>query len=150
MPPQLLKFTLNTHFYLLEIGIELGTVTFNSFFDGTLVGRMYFCLTVKGLSIDLGLPALSANNLVLKSNSVAQTHLTGRIVPQAGADLDKLGVLFSQFLNGQNASLQTTGVSVQPPGTSGTVGWLSTAFTSLTLDVILPGEKLEVTLPLIV
>ncbi|KAF8972948.1 hypothetical protein BDZ97DRAFT_1691577 [Flammula alnicola] len=109
-----------------QIGIDLGTVTFQSFFQGTLVGP------------------LSATNLILKANSVASTHLSGRIVPQSGANLDKMGTLFSQFLNGQNVTLQTTGDSVQPSGSSGTVDWLSTAFKSLTLDVILPGEKLQV------
>lgn len=88
--------------------------------------------------------ALSATNLVLKANSVAATHLSGRIVPQSGNDLAVMGKLFSQFLNGQNITLQTTGDSVQPGGSNGPVDWLSTAFKTLTLDVILPGEKLEV------
>jgi hypothetical protein len=126
-----------------EIGIELGTVTFESFFDGTLVGRMSILIMHQTKTYDCCV-ALSAENLVLKSNSVAQTHLSGRIVPQSGADLDKMGVLFSEFLNGQNVSLQTKGNSVQPPGASGAVDWLSTAFKTLTLDIILPGEKLQV------
>jgi len=55
-----------------------------------------------------------------------------------------MGTLFSQFLGGENVTLQTRGDSVQLPGTSGPVDWLSTAFKTLTLDVILPGEKLQV------
>jgi hypothetical protein len=55
-----------------------------------------------------------------------------------------MGTLFSQFLGGEKVTLQTRGDSVQPPGTSGPVDWLSTAFKTLTLDVILPGEKLQV------
>lgn len=88
--------------------------------------------------------ALSVPNLSLAANSETATHLSGRIVPQSGGDLDKLGSLFSQFLNGENITLQTTGQSVQPPGSSGTVDWLTAAFQSLTLDVILPGQKLQV------
>ncbi|KDR75403.1 hypothetical protein GALMADRAFT_553913 [Galerina marginata CBS 339.88] len=109
-----------------QLGIDLGTVTFQSFFQGTHVGP------------------LSATNLVLKANAVAGTHLSGRILPQSGDDLNVMGTLFSQFLNGQNVTLQTTGESVQPTGSTGTVVWLSTAFKTLTLDVVLPGEKLEV------
>jgi hypothetical protein len=88
--------------------------------------------------------ALSATGLTLKPSSLTPTHLSGRMLPKSGVDLERTGTLFSQFLNGQNVTLQTTGQSVQPPGSSGTVGWLSTAFKSLTLDVILPGEKLQV------
>lgn len=86
--------------------------------------------------------ALSATGLVLKPNAVASTHLSGRIVPQSGDNLAVMGTLFSKFLNGENVTLQTTGESVQPGGA--TVDWLSTAFKTLTLDVILPGEKLAV------
>ncbi|KAF9484474.1 hypothetical protein BDN70DRAFT_872495 [Pholiota conissans] len=109
-----------------QLGIDLGIVTFQTSFQGTVIGP------------------LSASGLSLKANSLTKTHLSGRIVPKSGADLDKTGSLFSHFLNGQNTTLQTTGQSVQPPGSSGAVDWLSTAFKSLTLDVILPGEKFQV------
>ncbi|PPQ89568.1 hypothetical protein CVT25_012240 [Psilocybe cyanescens] len=109
-----------------QLGIDLGTVTFQSFFEGILVGP------------------LSATNLVLKASSVAATHLSGRILPQSGDDVAVMGKLFSQFLNGQNVTLQATGNSVQPGGSNDPIEWLSTAFKTLTLDVILPGEKLEV------
>jgi antitoxin (DNA-binding transcriptional repressor) of toxin-antitoxin stability system len=109
-----------------QLGINLGTVTFQSFFQNTLVGP------------------LSANNLVLTPNAVSKTHLSGRIVSQTGANLDVLGELFSGFLAGQNLTLVTKGDSVQPPGSSQPVGWLNTAFQSLSLEVILPGEKLQI------
>ncbi|KAF8894927.1 hypothetical protein CPB84DRAFT_1848428 [Gymnopilus junonius] len=109
-----------------QLGIDLGTIGFQSFFQGTLVGP------------------LSATNVILKANSVTKTHLSGRIVPQAGDSLNTIGTLFSEFLNGQNITLQTTGNSVQPTGSSGPVAWLSTAFKTLTLDVILPGQKFQV------
>ncbi|KAJ3518119.1 hypothetical protein NLJ89_g70 [Agrocybe chaxingu] len=107
-----------------QIGIDLGSVTFQSFFKGTLVGP------------------LAAEGLVLRPGSVVDTHLSGRIVPQSGGDLDVMGELFSGYLNGQNLTLQTKGDSVQ--GANGPVEWLSTAFKTLTIDVILPGEKLQV------
>ncbi|TFK44582.1 hypothetical protein BDQ12DRAFT_661303 [Crucibulum laeve] len=115
-----------------QLGIDLGTVTFQSFFEGALVGP------------DKASTALSASNLSLAPNSVTKTHLSGRIVPQSGSNLDVMGKLFSNFLAGQNQTLETRGDSVQPSGSSGPVSWLSTAFKTLALDVILPGEKLQV------
>ncbi|KAF9562767.1 hypothetical protein CPC08DRAFT_361960 [Agrocybe pediades] len=109
-----------------QIGIDLGSVTFRSFFEGTFVGP------------------LSANNLILGANSVTETHLSGRMVPQSGADLDVMGKLFSQYLDGQNITIQTTGESVQPTGSSESIGWLSNAFKTLTFDVILTGDKAKV------
>ena len=88
--------------------------------------------------------ALSASNLVLAPNAVSQTHLSGRIVPQTGANLDVLGELFSGFLAGQNLTLVTKGQSVQLPGSTQPVNWLTTAFQTLSLEVILPGEKKRV------
>lgn len=55
-----------------------------------------------------------------------------------------IGVLFSKFLAGENVTLVTKGDFVQPPGASDPVQWLSTAFKSLKLEVILPGKKYEV------
>lgn len=75
---------------------------------------------------------------------MASTHLSGRIVPQSGGGLDKIGTLFSKYLSGENITLQTTGESVQPSGPSGTIDWLTAAFKTLTLDIILPGQKLQV------
>lgn len=63
---------------------------------------------------------------------------------QTGTDLDILGELFSDFLSGQNLTLVTKGDSVQPPGSSQPVDWLTTAFQSLALEVILSGEKLQI------
>lgn len=61
-----------------------------------------------------------------------------------GPDLDNIGILFSNFLAGANQTLVTKGDSVQPPGSSQPVTWLSTAFKTLSLNVLLPGEKLPV------
>ena len=70
--------------------------------------------------------------------------MSGRIVPQRGGDLDTLGKLFSAFLAGENSTLVAKGESVQPDGSSGPVSWLSAAFKTLELQVVLPGQKFEV------
>ncbi|EJD03283.1 uncharacterized protein FOMMEDRAFT_168292 [Fomitiporia mediterranea MF3/22] len=108
-----------------QLGIDLGTVTFNSFFKNVLVGP------------------LTGQNLVLPPEATVTEHLSGRIVPQSGSDLDTIGELFSNFLAGENQTLSVTGDSVQPSG-SGEVTWLSTAFKTLTLSVILPGQKFDI------
>ena len=104
----------------------MGTVTFNAFFQDVLVGP------------------LSGDNLVLQPESTVTEHLTGRIVPQSGSDLETIGVLFSNFLAGENQTLSVVGDSVRPSGASEDVTWLSTAFKTLTLSVILPGEQFDV------
>ncbi|KAJ3868577.1 hypothetical protein EV359DRAFT_77557 [Lentinula novae-zelandiae] len=109
-----------------QLGLDLGTVTFDSFYDNVLVGP------------------LVGEDLVLSADATTTTHLSGRIIPQSGSDLNIIGQLFSNYLAGDNLTLVAKGVSVQPPGSSSTVSWLSTAFATLALDVILPGEKLDV------
>ncbi|KAI5120964.1 hypothetical protein M0805_006636 [Coniferiporia weirii] len=109
-----------------QLGIDLGTVTFNAFFDNVLVGP------------------LSGSGLVLAPESVTPEHLSGRIIPQSGSDLDTIGKLFSVFLAGGNQTLSVVGESVQPSNSSGSVPWLSTAFKTLTLSVTLPGEKFTI------
>jgi len=65
-------------------------------------------------------------------------------VPQDGNDINVIGDLFSHFLAGDNQTLSVAGESVQPAGSNGPVSWLSTAFQTLTLEVILPGHKYDV------
>jgi hypothetical protein len=88
--------------------------------------------------------ALTGNNLFLAAESATSEHLIGRIVPQSGSNLDVIGVLFSNFLQGKNQTLQVQGVSVDPSGQGHPVTWLSTAFKTLTLNVILPGQTFKV------
>lgn len=107
-----------------ELGIDLGRVTFNAFFQDTLVGP------------------LTAESLALPPESSVTEHLTGRIIPQSGSDLDTIGTLFSNYLAGENQTLSVVGESVAPGGNE--VTWLSTAFKTLTLSVILPGQRFTV------
>ena len=87
--------------------------------------------------------ALSTTSLSLAPQSVTKAHLSGRITPKSGGELVSIGKLFSQFLAGQNQTLSVQGVFVQPSGTAA-VGWLSSAFKTLTLQVILPGQIYQV------
>lgn len=89
-------------------------------------------------------PALSGSGLFLTADTTTKLHLSGRIVPQSGSDLDVIGELFSNFLAGENQTLNVVGQSVQPSGSSRPVSWLTTAFMSLTLNVTLPGERFTV------
>ncbi|KAL0956087.1 hypothetical protein HGRIS_002255 [Hohenbuehelia grisea] len=109
-----------------QLGIDLGTVGFETFFDG----------------VDLG--PLSGSGLFLAANSITPLHLSGRIKPQSGSDLATIGNLFSGYLAGKNQTLIAKGDSIQPEGSGGPVGWLSDAFKTLELSVILPGEQFEV------
>ncbi|KAH8119480.1 hypothetical protein DFH11DRAFT_1722990 [Phellopilus nigrolimitatus] len=109
-----------------QLGIDLGTVTFSAFFDSVYVGP------------------LSGNDMVLKPEATVLEHLSGRIVPQSGSNIDVIGNMFSVFLAGQNQTLSVTGNSVQPSNSSDAVAWLSTAFKTLTLTVTLPGQKFTI------
>ncbi|KAJ6593726.1 hypothetical protein B0H19DRAFT_32612 [Mycena capillaripes] len=109
-----------------QLGIDLGTVSFTSFFMGSEVGP------------------LTGSNLFLAPSATTKTHLSGRIIPQSGSDLENIGVLFSNFLAGQDQTLTVQGDSVQPSGSSQPVAWLTTAFKTLTLSVVLPGQTFDI------
>jgi hypothetical protein len=87
--------------------------------------------------------ALSTTSLALAPESVTKAHLSGRITPKSGDELAAIGKLFTQFLAGQNQTLSVQGNFVQPSGNPA-VGWLSDAFKTLTLQVILPGHIYQV------
>lgn len=82
-------------------------------------------------SIDLFLALLATTNALLE----------GLFVPQSGDGIRTTGVLFSEFLQGVNQTLQATGVSVVTPAQPDRpTNWLSAAFKTLTIDVLLPGK----------
>ncbi len=87
--------------------------------------------------------ALSGADVFIAAGSMTTAHLSGRIVPQSGSDLGSIGELFSVYLAGHNQTLLAKGDTVQP-NASGPVGWLSTAFKTLELEVTLPGQKFDV------
>ncbi|TFK54041.1 hypothetical protein OE88DRAFT_1732763 [Heliocybe sulcata] len=107
-----------------NLGIDLGTVSFQAYFENsTLIGP------------------LSGSNLYLAPDATTSSHLSGRIIPQSGSDLDSIGTLFSRFLAGDNQTLTVRGDSVQPSDSGEPVTWLSDAFKTLELQVVLPGQK---------
>ncbi|CAD6924941.1 unnamed protein product [Tilletia controversa] len=105
------------------LGIDLGTANFEIFFMGTDIGPV------------------SSNGLVLAPMSETNATLKGEIQQQRGNDLKNLGILFSQYLAGNDSSLQIKGVSVissaQP---NSPVSWLTKAFKTLVLNVTLKGR----------
>ncbi|KAI0739355.1 hypothetical protein C8Q80DRAFT_1123812 [Daedaleopsis nitida] len=109
-----------------QLGLDLGTVTFQSSFKGTNVGP------------------LTGSNFFLAPQTTTSLHLSGRITPKSGGDLDVMGELFTNYLHAENQTLSVQGDSVQPSGSDGPVQWLSTAFKTLTLSVILPGQKFDI------
>ncbi|KAH8925300.1 hypothetical protein BT69DRAFT_1216651 [Atractiella rhizophila] len=110
-----------------NLGIVLGKADFTSSFQGVTLGPIV------------------AENLALAPMAVTNTHLDGRIIPQKGDNLETIGVLFSNYLQGVNQTLDVTGLSVTSPAQPDSpVSWLSKAFKTLTLEVILPGHQYEI------
>ncbi|KAG1785555.1 uncharacterized protein HD556DRAFT_110398 [Suillus plorans] len=109
-----------------QLGIGLGNVGFQAYFENAHIGP------------------LTASELVLPPESSVTSHLSGQMIPQSGSGLSTIGKLFSEYLAADNITLNVQGDTVQPPGANGPVTWLSTAFKTLTLDVILPGKKFDI------
>ena len=109
------------------LGIQLDTANFEIFFMGTDIGPV------------------SANNLFLAALATTETTLNGQITRKSGRDLANTGILFTNFLQGKNQTLQVTGVSVVTEANGNQpVNWLSAAFKTLTLNVILPGRIYQI------
>ncbi|PWN53595.1 hypothetical protein IE53DRAFT_140447 [Violaceomyces palustris] len=109
------------------LGIELDTANFEIFFMGSDIGPVH------------------SNNLFLAALSTTATQLVGQIKQQSGQGLVNTGILFSNFLQGKNQTLQVKGVSVVTQANGNQpVNWLTAAFKTLTLDVILPGKIYQI------
>ncbi|GJN94719.1 hypothetical protein Rhopal_007810-T1 [Rhodotorula paludigena] len=111
-----------------NLGVQLGTATFIASFQGTEVGP------------------ISANDLTLAPLATTEATLTGEIVRRSSrSGLEALGVLFTQFLQDVNQTLDVTGEEViSPAQPNSPVDWLSAAFKKLTIQVTLPGGKYEI------
>ncbi|GAA5937070.1 uncharacterized protein JCM15063_000146 [Sporobolomyces koalae] len=110
-----------------NLGVQLGTATFTINFMNTNIGDA------------------SANGLTLAPLATTNAQLVGEITRQSGNGLKVLGTLFSNFLQGQNQTLQVTGEEVVSPAQPNSpVDWLSAAFKKLTINVILPGHIYDV------
>ncbi|KAG8213768.1 hypothetical protein J3R82DRAFT_10478 [Butyriboletus roseoflavus] len=128
-----------------ELGIDLGTVTFQAYFDNILVGHelLYFPDFIRHLRRDCSL-ALIATGLMLPLDGQVKSHLADHMIPQSGHDLNVIGQLFLQYLAADNITLSVAGESVQPTRATSPVTWLSNAFQTLTLAVTLPGQKFNI------
>lgn len=111
-----------------NLGIQLGTATFDIIYEGLLVGPV------------------SANDLTLAPRATTNARLEGTIVEQRSQEnLNTLGNLFSRFLADEDQTLQVRGKEViSPAQPDSPVDWLSAAFKQLTINVVLPGERYEI------
>jgi hypothetical protein len=82
--------------------------------------------------------------LFLTASTNTTSHLSGRIIPQSGSNLNTIGQLFTEYLQADNIPLVVKGQSATPTGSNTPVSWLSAAFKTLSLNVNLPGQKFEV------
>ncbi|KAF9954644.1 hypothetical protein BGZ72_004432 [Mortierella alpina] len=99
------------------IGLDLGTIAFDLFFNDTYLGQVE--------SKNAVLVGDSASSLVLEGVLVRHTNKT---------DLDKVSLLMSNYLAGNSSKTIGKGVSVKPDGVN-TVSWLSNGILALTLNV---------------
>ncbi|OAQ30530.1 hypothetical protein K457DRAFT_18046 [Linnemannia elongata AG-77] len=102
-----------------NVGIEMGTVEFANEFQGQDIG---FVKTA---------------GLALQPSATTPIAMEGTLTKQTSeAGLKALGDMFRLALNGGSPNLIVRGKSVTPA--SGPVSWLSSAFSSLTMNVTLP------------
>lgn len=110
-----------------SLGIELDTANFKIYYEGTYIGPAH------------------GDNLFLAAKATTMVTLYGQVTHKSGQDLINTGMLFSDFLQGKNSTLQVTGESVVTKANGNKpVGWLTTAFRTLTIDVILPGHIYQI------
>ncbi|KAI1315894.1 hypothetical protein EDD11_000208 [Mortierella claussenii] len=102
-----------------NVGIEMGTVVFENIYQGQDIG---FVQTA---------------GLRLMPDAITPIAMEGSLTKQTSeAGLAALGDMFRLALNGGSPNLIVKGKSVTP--SSGPVSWLSSAFSSLTMNVSLP------------
>ncbi|WFC96531.1 hypothetical protein MBRA1_003192 [Malassezia brasiliensis] len=106
------------------LGIDLETANFKIYFDGQYVGPVH------------------STNLFLRGQATTSALLHGFITHKSGnAQVQATGKLFSQYLQGKNSQLSVKGDSVVTRENGNkAVGWLSKAFQTLTLNLVLPGH----------
>ncbi|KAI8149166.1 hypothetical protein BJV82DRAFT_209280 [Fennellomyces sp. T-0311] len=104
------------------IGVQLGTIALDIGYDGVRLGQV----KSEGVTLKKG-----DNELMLK----------GTLIPQSNEqDLEKVGVLFSNYVAGKMSQTSATGVSAAPDGIN-SIGWLSEGFKSVRLNVGLGLEQ---------
>ncbi|KAI8149170.1 hypothetical protein BJV82DRAFT_209695 [Fennellomyces sp. T-0311] len=104
------------------IGVQLGTIALDIGYEGVRLGQ------VKSEDVTL---KKGDNELMLK----------GVLVPQSNEqDLEKIGVLFSNYVGGKTSKTSASGISCAPDGTN-SISWLSEGFKSVHLGVSLGLDK---------
>ncbi|RCI04658.1 hypothetical protein CU098_010147 [Rhizopus stolonifer] len=98
------------------IGVQLGTIKMAIGYDGVPLGY------VQGSNVNL---VKGDNNIVLKGTLTPQNDTTA---------LQKVGVLFSNYVAGQLSNTTALGVSCAPDGVN-PINWLSEGFKSVSLNV---------------
>ncbi|KAF9290066.1 hypothetical protein BGZ68_008024 [Mortierella alpina] len=99
------------------IGVALGSVVLDLFYEGTHLGQV------------------TARDAVLVGGSPSPLTLEGTLYRQSDQqDLENLSVLFSNYLAGKATITTAKGVSVKPDGRD-PVSWLSDGIMALTLSV---------------
>ncbi|KAI7819239.1 hypothetical protein BC939DRAFT_268343 [Gamsiella multidivaricata] len=102
-----------------NVGIEMGTIVFSNFFQGQDIGFV------------------QTSGLKLMPDGITPIAMEGTLTKQTStAGLNALGDMFRMALNGGSPNLIVKGKSVTPA--SGPVSWLSSAFSTLTMNVTLP------------
>ncbi|CAO3687497.1 unnamed protein product [Rhizopus microsporus] len=106
-----------------QVGFNLSGVTFETYFQ----------------NVDLG-PLSSKGNAIFPPQGSSPMSMQGYLKDQTGnsAGIAAVTKVFENYLNASSSVLSVKGVSGSGP--NGEVGWLSTAFKTLSIDnVILPG-----------
>lgn len=101
-----------------SFGIEIGVLSVSLFYGDLLLG-----------------PAHTSGPVNLTAG-VNYVHLVGRLLPYENdnAALQKLGTLFSAYLNGDTIPVQARGLSIDLPGGEN-IAWLTAGISALTLNV---------------
>ncbi|KAF9988168.1 hypothetical protein BGZ75_009865 [Mortierella antarctica] len=99
------------------IGLDLGTIGFDLFFNGTYLGQV------------------QSKNAVLVGDSASTLALEGVLIRHTNqTDLDTVSLLMSNYLAGNSSMTIGKGVFVKPDGVNA-VSWLSNGILALTLNV---------------
>ena len=127
-----------------NLGIQLDTVNFIAYYNATPENTGNTLPSGADTRITVG--PVQGNNLFLALLTTTREPLSGRIIRrQSEADAATLGVLFSRFLGGFNQTLDVVGDSVVTQANGNQpVDWLSAAFRTLHLAVILPGQIYQI------
>ncbi|KAK4514796.1 uncharacterized protein ATC70_002401 [Mucor velutinosus] len=110
--------------------VELGTVLESPSPIGVQLGTIKLAIGYDG--VPLGMVAAQNVNLAKGENNIL---LKGTLSPHNDtASLDKIGVLFSNYVAGQLSNTTAVGVSCAPDGVN-PINWLSEGFSTVNLNV---------------